>query len=791
MFNLYLKIIYRILTKYSKYTISNIFGLSIAGASIILLFIIISNELNYEKELKNHKNSYRINFQYSNNNLNEHTATTPIPLAKTLKKEYGNKLIAVGQLFNYQLPEHYLKTEFNQNYEANFYFSNTDFLRIADIKLISGSTKTYSQNNKVLISEAKASFYFPDGSAIGGMLLFEGEVPLEVIGIFKELPENTHFKIDFLASMPTTNLESTENWAWNPTWTYVQVPNEKIMNELVSYFPEIINQYYYEPEKNFISLNLSQIDDIHLQSNLQNELSTNSQKKYVIILILLAIAIFINAYINFGNLTVNSISKRRKEFFIKKVLGAYKKNTFQQILFESFIISSISLFFSFLLAEWFFPFIQKIVLKKQNFYDYIDFSFIFYSFLATFIVSLFIASLAYYSFSKTNPLEFKRLKWKKFTLAGKHARILIFLQYGLSVTFIIIALLNVKQLYFIVNANLGFSHENIYIVPIYNTEISENFEKFSKKLSEIEKVESFCGISDIPGISYKMEKFAIQNFGERKSMFFPNITIWGDFFKTFEIEILENNEIKSEHNKIFINEKFDNYIHQFSKESSIGKIIYNFERLNQVQAVVKNFHTNSLFHDVPPLALKHASTRELWKINYIALKITDENKESAISKISNLWQSFEKNKPAAFQPLKPILSSRYINEYKFTILFFTFSLISFLIAIIGIIGLTAFITEQKTREIAIHKVLGASLTNIIGLYFRELIGLLFIATILALPIAYFAMIFLLNVLVVNPSISWFLFLQGSILSLGISILVVIYYSYQAYNRQTLEAIKYE
>ncbi|MCK5536740.1 MAG: FtsX-like permease family protein, partial [Bacteroidales bacterium] len=149
------------------------------------------------------------------------------------------------------------------------------------------------------------------------------------------------------------------------------------------------------------------------------------------------------------------------------------------------------------------------------------------------------------------------------------------------------------------------------------------------------------------------------------------------------------------------------------------------------------------------------------------------------------------NKPAAFQPLKPILSSRYINEYKFTILFFTFSLISFLIAIIGIIGLTAFITEQKTREIAIHKVLGASLTNIIGLYFRELIGLLFIATILALPIAYFAMIFLLNVLVVNPSISWFLFLQGSILSLGISILVVIYYSYQAYNRQTLEAIKYE
>ncbi len=792
MFKIYFKIISKILTKYSKYTFSNILGLSVAGASIILLYMIIAGELSYEKNFPMSAQTYRIHFSYSNKEMNQKMATTPIPLAQILKEKFENKLVAVGQLFNYQLTEHYLKSELAEDYESNFFFANSDFLRIANISLIKGSLENFNLNNKVIISERKAAKYFKDENPIGKILLYEGEVPLEVIGVYRKLSKNTHFKIDFLASFASTHLESIGNWAWNPTWTYIVAPNEKIKKEVESFFPEIINEYYFEPEKNFISLSLFPISDIHLFSNAQNEVSANSQKKYVIILIILTIAIFLNAFINFGNLTLSSISRRKKEFYVKKVLGADARVTYLQIFTETLIISYLSLFFSLLLAEWLFPVFRNIMLIEMVFYQFINLKFIVLALSITTLLSAIVALFAYLGLSKTNVLDYSRFKWKKFTVANRQARFFIFIQYGLSVTFIILALLHIKQLYFLINSDLGFESENVYIVPVYNTQIYEDYENFEKNIANIPQIESFCAISDIPGINYKMEKISIFNKENKISAFIPSITFYGDFLNTFRISLEESTRGASAAKLLYINQKFDQYIRNQTMESNLGRNIMQFEQVNKISGIVSDFYTNSLFHAIPPMILKEATPNELWRINYLAIKVKNDASIRELEKqMLHLWESKNISKPPMLRQLKPLLSFRYVNEYSFTFLLFSFSLVSFFIAILGIIGLTGFITEQKTKEIAIHKVLGASLTNIIAIYFKELIGILLFATLVSLPLSLLSMNLLLNVLAVRASISWFLFFQGSVLSLAISMLIVVYFSYQAYKKQTIEAIKYE
>jgi len=787
MLKIYLKIIYRKIFGQGSNNLINLLGLSLAGASIILLYIMIYSEFSYERSIPNFKNIYRVNYIYENNKLNEENATTPFPLASEIKKAMPNKILAVGQLFNYLMPYHLLVSDLAQHYETTFYFSNSDFLRIFNIKLIKGSLTDFSRPNHVIISEKAAKEYFPNGKAVGQNLYYENEVPLKVIGVFKDFSRNTHLKINFLASLSTTHLESFENWVWRPVWTYVQLTNSQTVKKLKANLQKVSFQKYNQPENKYIRFEIQKIQEIHLNSKLQNENSVNSKEQYVWMLIILGIAIFTNAFINLYNLTTSTIVNRRKEFFVKKVLGAQSEQLFWQIWVESFLITGFALFLAFVFAEWMSPLLFWIYQQRFNFYELINLPFTFFALLFNAVISAIIAFFAQINISKTKMLSYQREKWKKLKNFMSQTRIFVLIQYTLSVSFLIIALLNMKQLYLIVNADLGFRTENVKIVPVFDSPLADNFATVAKELVKVDEVSSFCGLDNLPGLGFYSRKLSfgsnIDDLG-----YIPSIRFWHNISNTFDLQFIQKN--KDTIPKLYINER----LHQILKLKSLNfkKHADKIDLVEQkISGIVENFHVSSLFQPVIPIALKKGSDKKSWQMKYLAFYIPLKNEEQAKSKIRTICKKFMPGKPILFLDLKKMIDKQYFNERIFAVSLFFFSLISFLISLVGLVGLMSFLSEQKTREIAIHKVMGAKLTDIIFLYFKEIIIIIIIATFLAFPIAYFTMSKWLNVFALEAKLSGFLFIEGALLCLFSTLLIIAFFAYRIYNKNTIEAVKYE
>jgi len=787
MLKIYLKIIYRKIFGQGSNNLINLLGLSLAGASIILLYIMVSSEFSFERTIPNFKNIYRVNYSYENNKISEKNATTPFPLTAEIKKAMPNKILAVGQLFNYLMPYHMLVSDLARHYETTFYFANSDFLRIFNIKLMKGSLTNFSKPNQVIISETAAKSYFPNGKAIGQNLYYENEVPLKVVGIFKDLPRNTHLKINFLASLATTHLETFENWVWRPVWTYVQLTNSETEKELKMNLQKISLKKYNQPENKYISFQIQKIQNIHLNSKLQNENSVNSKEQYVWILIILGVAIFTNAFINLYNLTTSTLLNRRKEFFVKKVVGAQKEQLFWQIWVETFLITGLALFLAFVFAEWMSPMLFWVYQQRFNFYEIINLPFTFFALIFNATISTIIAFFAQINISKTKMLRYQREKWKKFKNLMNQTRIFVLIQYTLSVSFLIIALLNSKQLYLIVNADLGFRTENVKIVPVFDSPVADNFATVVKDLDKVKEISSFCGLDNLPGLSFYSRKLSFGSNADDLG-YIPSIRFWHNISNTFDLKFIQKN--KDTIPKLYINER----LHQILKLKSLNskKRIDKIDLMKQkFSGVVENFHVSSLFQPVIPLALKKGSNKKSWQMKYLAFHIPLENEEQAKSKIRRICKKFMPGKPILFLDLKKIIDKQYFNERIFAVSLFFFSLISFLISLVGLVGLMGFLSEQKTREIAIHKIMGAKLTDIILLYFKEIIIIIVIATFLAFPIAYFTMSKWLNVFALESNLSGFLFIEGALLCLFSTLLIIAFFAYRIYNKNTIEAVKYE
>ena len=367
----YFKTAFRNIIKHKSYSIINIAGLAIGVASFIIIMMYVLDELKYDKYHFDSENIYRLVSVYDFEGVGENSASSPFPVAFTLKNDYPGMIKNVVRVFNFQSPRSLIRYGENQFNERRFFFADSTFFQIFNHKFIYGSENdALDENNAVVITQSMAEKYFGNENPMGKLLRFEERLDLKVTGVIEDVPYQSHYIFDFMTSMSTVRLlfggREPQTWVWNPCWTYLLI-EEGRAETLESNFPDFIDKYFYDAEKENVSLYLQKLHDIHLKSALDYEIEPNNNISYIYILSVIAVFLLIIASINFMNLATATSSGRAKEIGIKKVMGGYRFQLIVQFIGEALILSFIALIIGVILVELLLPVFNTFTGKNISF----------------------------------------------------------------------------------------------------------------------------------------------------------------------------------------------------------------------------------------------------------------------------------------------------------------------------------------------------------------------------------------------------------------------------------------
>ena len=802
MFKNSLKIAIRNLVKRKFYSLINISGLAIGIASFIIIMLYIIDELSYDRYHKNAENIYRLVNVYDFNGVGENSASSPFPVAFTMKDEYPGMIKNVVRIFNFQAPRMLIEIGDKRYNERRFFFADSTFFHIFDHEFIHGDPKTVlNESYSVVLTESAAKKYFGDDDPINKTIKFEKQFDLKVTGIIKDVPAQSHFNFDFIASMSSVGRmfggRLPQTWVWNPCWTYLLL-EDGAAPVLEKKFPDFINKYFNDAEKENISLYLQPLTDIHLKSRLDYELEPNNNISYIYILSAIAAFLLIIASINFMNLATATSGARAKEIGIKKVVGGYRSQLIFQFISESIIISFISLIIALILVELLLPVFNTFANKE------IVISILFQPkyLLALIVLVLFTGVFsgiypAFYlsAFKPISVLKGSLRRENKSTLPRK---ILVVLQFVISITLIIGTLTVYNQLNFLQNADLGFNKEQVIIIPVNHTPIARSYKSFKNELLLNTDIISITAVDDIFGVAHNTHEFRPEGFPQDKLQFYPALVVRYDFVKTFDIKILAgrdyNEDNKTDPEKgMLINEAMVWHLGWGSNEEALGKKFKSLQGEERVIGVTNNFNAISLYEQAGPFVLniKEKPEEVMWFLKFMAIRIDPCNHKKTIDFIEAKWKEFAPNRPFEYSFLDQELNKLYKDEDNLGKLSLIFSLLIIFIASLGLFGLTSFMAEQRTKEIGIRKVLGAKVTDIITLLSKEFLKLIVIAILIAWPIAFLLIDDWLSHFAYRTAVNWFVFILAGLFALVIALLITAYKAYVASQTDPVDTLKYE
>ena len=798
----YIKIAIRNLVKHKFYSLINISGLAIGIASFIIIMLYIIDELSYDRYHKNADNIYRLVNVYDFNGVGENSASSPFPVAFTMKDEYPGMIKNVVRIFNFQSPRMLIELGDKRYNERRFFFADSTFFHIFDHEFIHGNPKTVlNESYSVVLTESAAKKYFGDDNPVNKTIKFEKQFDLKVTGVIKDVPAQSHFNFDFIASMSSVGRmfggRLPQTWVWNPCWTYLLL-EDGAAPVLEKKFPDFINKYFNDAEKKNISLYLQPLTDIHLKSRLDYELEPNNNISYIYILSAIAAFLLIIASINFMNLATATSAARAKEIGVKKVVGVYRSQLIFQFISESIILSFISLIIALILVELLLPAFNTFTNKDIVLSILLQPKYL----LALIVLVLFTGAFsgiypAFYlsAFKPVSVLKGSLRRENKSTLPRK---ILVVVQFVISITLIIGTLTVFNQLKFLRNADLGFNKEQVIIIPVNHTPIARSYKSVKNELLLNTDIISITAVDDIFGVAHNTHEFRPEGFPQDKLQFYPALVVRYDFVKTFDIKILAgrdyNEDNKTDPEKgMLINEAMVRHLGWGSNEEALGKKFKSLNGEERVIGVTNNFNATSLHEQAGPFVLniKEKPEEVMWFLKFMAIRLAPDNHKKTIDFIETKWKEFAPSRPFEYSFLDQELKKLYKDEDNLGKLSLIFSLLIIFIASLGLFGLTSFMAEQRTKEIGIRKVLGAKVTDIITLLSKEFLKLIVIAILIAWPIAFLLIDDWLSHFAYRTAINWFVFILAGLFALIIALLITAYKAYVTSQTNPVDTLKYE
>jgi putative ABC transport system permease protein len=787
----YFKIAIRSLIKNKVYSFINLAGLSIGLACVLVIVSYVNLELGYDKFHTSHQDIYRITEYRTRNNQEAHSAMTFSPLADLLETQ----IPAVKKVVKmYPLSGLVSTDKINKFKETSFTLVDSVFFDVFTLKLLKGTLEGALDNPfSLVIPENKALEYFGTTEVIGKELFFENasdRYSFNITAVIEDFPQNSHFEPDFLASFSSINIIQPRynNWFHPSIYLYVQLQAGFTGRDLDEQMVVMGEEHYSDNIKETRHHEAQSISDIHLNSNLANEWQANSSKAYVKLFTVIALFILLIACINFMNLATAQAGKRAKEVGLRKVMGAEKSQLLGQFLGESFIVTFLSYLIAFGLAQLALNyFFNELIGKEISVVELLSGTNLLWILTSLLLVSLLAGSYPAFYLSAFKPITTLKGKVIKISGLGNVRKFMVTFQFFISCLLIIGTLIVLQQINFLRNEQLGFDKEQIVAIGLVDRQDQNNYLALKDALMSESSIVNVAASSTLPGHDGFFSFPIIIEDSDDDELTIKTLGIDQDFIGTYNLEVTAgrdfNKDITTDVNQAFIlneaavakfgwddalNKDFTLTVHTSKgMEKRVGKVI----------GVVKDFHYQSLYNLIDPLVI-YVNTGQFYT-NFLNVKFAPGNWQEAISMLTTKWQAFSPNKPIEYYFLDDELAKFYDSEVKIGRIFTVFAGLSIIISCLGLLGLSAFSAQQRVKEIGIRKVLGANVSSILLLLFREYIVLIVLANLIAWPLGWYLSSEWLSTFPYRTSLTMSVFLLTFIGALIIALLTVSFQSMKA------------
>ncbi|MEM6643009.1 MAG: ABC transporter permease [Bacteroidota bacterium] len=793
----YFNIAVRNLTKHKFYSLINILGLSVGLTCFLLIATYVVDELNYDNFHQDADRIFRMDFTGNINGSEFVTALASAPAGTTLPLEYPEvkEALRIRSVGNTTVRVKDTENAYNEEKVA---YVDANFFTFWDYQLLSGDPKTCLERPyTIALSETCAKKLFGDEDPIGKTVLTGSNRAWEVTGVFEDMPKNGHFDLDLMLSMESREEAKSNIWLSFNFNTYLKLQEGVDKSVVEARFPDLIHKYigpeidqfmgatmeeFYDAG-NSAGFSLFPLKDIHLYSDKLGELGLNGDIKYVIIFTAIALFILLLACINFMNLSTARSAGRAKEVGVRKVMGATKKHLRKQFLLEAFIITLFSAVIAYSLCFVILGEFNALANKEISLSVLLSPSFIMIMVALLVIVGFLAGSYPAFFLARFQPIEVLKGKLILGLKGGGLRSVLVILQFCVSIMMIIGTAIVYQQLGYIQDKKLGFDKDQVLL--IHNPwMIGEKANSYKNEVTQYSNVigGSLSGYLPVPSSNNNNLWFPGSSPKKDESYVFSEFIVDYDYISTLGIEIKEgrdfSKEFLSDSMAVVLNETA---VQRLGWSDPVGMKLSTYGGSQEqpsvdtytVIGVVKDFHFQSLRNEIAPLIFGLGES-----MGFLSLKVMADDLPETVDFLKEKWVEFAPGQPFEYSFLDERFNEMYESEQRLGRIFGTFALLAIFIACLGLYGLSAFTAEQRTKEIGVRKVLGASVFSIITLLSKEFLKLISISFIIAAPLAYLFMSRWLQDFENRTSISLSVFVVSGVGALLIAWLTM---SFQTWN----------
>ncbi|GAB4037264.1 ABC transporter permease [Spirosoma gilvum] len=800
MLSNYLTIAFRNLWRHKAFTAINIVGLAVGLATCLLIVLFVVHELSYDRYHNHADRLYRMTLYGRMDDKDIKLAYACGPAGQALLRDCpGVEAVTRMRREGAFLVKHgntIIK-------EGNVAFVDSNFFSVFNLPMLKGHrASTLTEPNTLVLTETIARKYFGQTDPIGKTLSMGNLGVFRITGVCEDVPSNTHFHYDMFGSLQS--VKTGPKWLASGAYTYVRLREGYSIQQVEAISRGFVSKYMASEIKEFFGMTLSEflqkgnqfgfifqpITSIHLHSNLDDELEANSDIKYVYIFSVIALFILLLACINFMNLSTVGSAGRSKEVGIRKVLGSIRKQLVSQFLSESVLLTFLALVLAMGLVLLLLPGFNELAGKQFTLGAIANVKMLGGAVLACLVIGLLAGSYPAFVLSSFKPITVLNGRMQVSLRSGWLRNALVILQFVVSIAMIIATIVANQQLRFMQNKKVGFDKEQVLV--LHDTQVlGPKINAFKDELAKLSSVVQVSKAGFLPAGSSSQSVDGIQiQDGTRSGTYrTKSYFVDDDYLSTLGIRLAQGRNFSkaypSDKSAVLLNEAA---VREYGfKSSPIGKQLSTVgdgtegsKRTYTVIGVVKDFHFESMHQRIAPLLLFYGGDN-----GQLALRIRTDDIPSLLSTVEQRWKA-ETDNPFAYSFLNERFNTMYQADQRIGQLVSIFAGLAVFIACLGLFGLAAFTTHQRTKEIGVRKVLGASVTSIVTLLLTNYLKLILLALLIASPIAGYVMSQWLRDFAYKIEVEWWFFALAGGLAIAVAVLTV---SYQAIKAALVNPVK--
>ena len=786
----YLKTFLRSGRRQKIYSFVNVAGLSMGMICCLVIALIVRDEISFDRFHPRFDRIYRVLTETQGAGRPSLGAPTALPLAPALKAD----LAEIEKTARISDQTSCLVEAGAKSFYEDLLFVDPEFLEIFSFPLLAGDVRSaLAQPSSIMITGRMAKKYFGRENPLGQILTIQNRGDFRVTGVLRDIPRNSHLRFDFLA--PISTLNDLPRWtAWSQfsnDYTYALLSEGTEAEALEAKFPAFLKKYLPEDLRGDYGLKLQPLEEIHF-SSIRHDIAVTSDKKYIYIYPAIGLFILLIACVNFMNLSTARSSRRAREIGLRKVVGARRSQLIQQFFAESIGLAVVSLLLAGGLVKLVLPRINQFLRKDMAFDPFADGGLAAGLLALTLVVGLISGSYPALVLSSFQPAAV--LKKQSIVRGRRHSFLTmsVICQFAVSILLIICTMTVFRQLNFMKNRDLGFPADQIVALPLSGSPIVNNTETFRREILQNPAVVSASISSGTPASGYGITMdFLPEGRDESSKISMAVIFADFDFLATYGLTLVAGRDFSlafatDKTQAVLINETAAK---KLPWDSPLGKRFTDGEagESREIIGVVKDFHYDSMRSRIEPTAIAISSSLP----RFLSAKIRPENVAQTLAFLETTWKNHAPRNPFSYFFINEEFDNWYRSERRLGTIFSVFAGLAVFISCLGIFGLAAFSVEQRTKEIGVRKILGASTPGILRLLSGEFLGWIAIANLIAWPVAYLAMKKWLMGFPYRTPMGYGMFVLAGLTALGLAWATISAQSFKAATANPADSLRYE